>query len=251
MPEIPVDESYNPFETRQIEKPAGIRKRDTPPEGWETLYPEPKKIWQEPEEQDTELFPEEGDNFISRSEFIQLSNKYILTPVKSGLMLIDQKLAYERILFEQFIFGLAHNRAIAQRELYPTRIDLDPEHYLLIREIKNDLAMLGIEIGDLGSNTIVVNSCPAGIESPELRDLVESLLEEYKQTGQKVGTSATAAVAASLAKAASANSQKLLQPAEMQQLVDELFACENPNYSPGGKRILNIIQTEELQKYLN
>ena len=85
----------------------------------------------------------------------------------------------------------------------------------------------------------------------ELRDLVESLLEEYKQTGQKVGTSATAAVAASLAKAASANSQKLLQPAEMQQLVDELFACENPNYSPGGKRILNIIQTEELQKYLN
>ena len=177
----------------------------------------------------------------SQSQYIQVKNRYILTPVKSGVMLVDQKLAYERILYEQFIYSVAHNHGIAQRQLYPAKIDLDPAHYLLIREIKDELALLGIDLGDLGGNTIVVNSCPAGIESNDLPGLVESLLEEYKQTGQKPGASVTKAVAASLAKAASAGYVKAMQASEMQQLVDELFACENPNYATDGKKITKII----------
>ena len=251
-PEIEIDYNYNPFDSpgSGSKFPAGNRSKAVP-EGWERLYTETEKEIGDNLSGENVLFPSEGESeAITKSNYIQLRSRYIVTNVKSGLMLIDQKLAYERILYEQLIQSVAHNKALAQRELYPTKIDLDTEHYMLITEIKNDLALMGIDIGDLGKNTVVINSCPAGIESDDLKELIESLLEEYKNTQQKVGSSATKSVATSLAKAASAGFIKKLFPEEMQQLVDELFACENPNYSPDGKKILTIVKVEELEKFL-
>ncbi len=251
-PEIDINYTYNPFESNA----AGNRYKSEKhaqqmPDGWENLYPDIEKNGREEVPESNELFSQEEEaDVLPRTEYIQLRGRYILTPVKSGLLLIDQKLAYERILYEQLIQSVAHNQGLAQRELYPARIDLDVEHYLLIREIKDDLALMGIDISDLGQNTIVVNSCPAGIECSDLKELVESLVEEYKNTDQKVGSSATKLVAASLARAASAGFEKKMYAEEMQQLVDELFACENPNYSPGGKKLLSLVRLEELEKYL-
>jgi len=247
-PEIPVDQQYNPFQSDQ--KGSGSYRKNTPPEAWEKLYSQQEEIRGHQGEPGQELFQEEEQAAQKPAEFIQFGKRLIITPVKSGLMLIDQKLACERILYEQFIQSVAHNRGIAQKELYPKKLDLDPGDYLLVNEIKEELGMLGIEIGDLGSNTIVINSCPAGIESNDLRGMLETLLEEYKQTQQKPGSSAVKAVASSLARAATAGEQKSLQHNEIQQIVDELFACENPNYSTDGKKIMTIIAHEELDKYL-
>jgi DNA mismatch repair protein MutL len=216
------------------------------------------------------LYPEfEGQSFASRSdeatlfheeeaqteirnpEYIQVHNRYILTCVKSGIMLIDMRRAYERILYEQFIHSLAHNRGIAQRELYPAKLDLDPSDYLIIQEIKDDLGLLGIDIGDLGKNTIAVNSCPAGFDTPDLKELIESLLEEYKETEHRVGSSVRKAVAHALARAASKGLVRELHTQEVAQLVDELFACENPSYCPGGKKIISILNLNEIDGMLN
>jgi len=251
-PEIEVNHSYNPFETKSQGKGYSSGKSvKTLPEGWENLFSGFDDNNGEEIPKSDELFPsaEEEEGGL-KSDYMQLRSRYILTPVKSGLMLIDQKRAYERILFEQLIRSVAQNQGISQRELYPAKIDLDPEHYLLIREIKEELELMGIDISDLGQNTIVVNSCPAVIECDDLRELIESLLEEYKNTEQKIGASATKSVASSLAKAASAGFQRKLHSEEMQQLVDELFACENPNYSPGGNKVLSIVKMTELEKFL-
>ena len=252
IPEIEVNHHYNPFEpATQGKQYSSGKAGKNPPEEWESLYPDFERENKEEVPETGELFTQNEENEVSaRSGYIQLRSRYILTPVKSGLMLIDQKLAYERILYEQLIQSVAHNQALAQRELYPTKLDLDPEHFLLIQEIKDDLALMGIDISDLGQNTVVVNSCPAGIECNDLKELIESLLEEYKNTNQKVGSSATKLVASSLAKAASAGFEKRLYAEEMQQLVDELFACENPNYSPTGKKLLSIVSMEDLGKFL-
>ena len=251
-PEIEVNYDYNPFKFATQGKRFSSGKTDKiPPDEWERLYPDFNRENKEEAPETGELFIQNDENEVfTRSGYIQLRSRYILTPVKSGLMLIDQKLAYERILYEQLIQSVAHNQGLAQRELYPTKLDLDPEHFLLIQEIKDDLALMGIEISDLGQNTVVVNSCPAGIECNDLKELIESLLEEYKNTNQKVGPSATKLVAASLAKAASAGFEKKLYAEEMQQLVDELFACENPNYSPTGKKLLSILRMGDVEKFL-
>ncbi len=251
-PEIETNHAYNPFEPASTGKGYSSGKApQTPPDGWESLYPEFDVDSKGEVPESRELFSQEDDNeVIANSEYVQLRGRYILTPVKSGLMLIDQKLAYERILYEQLIQSVARNQGLAQRELYPTKIDLDSGHYLLIMEIKDDLTLMGIDISDLGQNTIVINSCPASIECNDLKELIESLLEEYKNTNQKIGSSATKLVASSLAKAASAGFEKRLFTEEMQQLVDELFACENPNYSPTGKKLLSIVRIEELEKFL-
>jgi DNA mismatch repair protein MutL len=251
-PNIPVDPKYDPFQTltgSEKKKNTGFTRQNPVHEDWQQPFTGVANSAGREEKLIPDLFPEE-ETGLSPSQFMQFNNRYILTPVKSGLMIIDQKLAYERILYEQFIHSVANNHGIAQRELYPTKIDLDPGDYLLINEIKDELSMLGIDISDLGSNTIIVNSCPAGLKYPELSDMLEVLLEDYKQTEQHVGTSVILTLAASLAKAASAGGQQNLQEAEMRQLVDELFACENPNYSIEGKKIMSIIQKDEIEQYL-
>jgi DNA mismatch repair protein MutL len=252
QPTIEVNPDYNPFEVNQLDRDKGVHSRKTPPEEWERLYGNADEANQQHNQVQTQLFQPDEEQPVetNRPEYIQVRNRYIVTSVKSGLMVIDQKLAHQRILYEQFIQSVAHNCNLAQRELYPSKIDLEPSDYMLIKEISEELAALGLEISDLGSNSIVVNSCPAGFECPDLGDLIESLLEEYKATGQKVKNSATKTLAASLSRAASIDHGKVLHHHEMQQLVDELFACENHNYTPNGKRIVAIVSLGELEKLL-
>jgi DNA mismatch repair protein MutL len=252
-PEIPVNDTFDPFDSHPVSRrTAETRQKHTPPERWQTLYPEFEGAGNIPYAETSSLFKEEEtESHVRKPEYIQIQNKYILTSVKSGVMLIDLRRAYERILYEQFIQSLAHNQGIAQRELFPVKVDLDPTHYMLIQEMKEDMAFLGIDIGDLGHNTIVVNSCPEGIDTPDLGGLIESLIEEYKETGQQTGTSISKAVAAALAKAASKELNRNLHTQEIAQLVDQLFACENPNYCPGGKKIISILKLDELENILN
>jgi DNA mismatch repair protein MutL len=139
---------------------------------------------------------------------------------------------------------------MAQMELYPVKIDLDTEHYMLAKEIKDELLILGIDISDLGPTTIAVNSRPSEFGNAVLQDVIEQLLEEYKMTENKIGTSVTDSLAASLARVGAINYGKVLQASEMQHLVDELFACENPNYSPSGKKTIVIMKLEEIDKLL-
>lgn len=248
-PEIKTDSSYNPFEESSNRQFTEYRKKENiVPDGWESLYNDTANIKREDNEIQATLFGQFDENGIDipKPEYIQIRNKYIITPVRSGMMIIDQKLAHERILYEQFIQSVAHNHSLAQRELYPTKIDLDPGDYLVVQDIREELMNLGIDISDLGSNTIVVNSCPAGLHYSNHHDLLEMLIEEYKETHQKIKGSATITLAATLAKAGAVEYGKPLQYKEMQQLVDELFACENHNYSPGGKKIITILPLEEI-----
>jgi DNA mismatch repair protein MutL len=249
VPDIQVDFNYNPFKTvTHPDRQNSSLQKASLPDDWQKLYPEFEGQSFSDTIQVGSIFQEEENEAeISRPEYIQLHNKYILTSVKSGVMLIDRNRAYERILYEQFIQSLAHNQLIAQRELYPLKMELDPANYLIIQDIKEDLALLGVELSDLGHNTIVVNSCPNGLDAPDLGELIESLLEEYKETGSRSGRSVRTSVAASLAKAASRGINRNFHVRETSQLVDELFACENPGYTPGGKKIIHILKLNEIE----
>ena len=259
-PEIPIDYSFNPFETntpkggKKTNYSDGFSSRQEIPDNWEKLYDGLVSKQEEnlPSE-DQFLFGNEqqnGQKTYSGQDYLQFKGKYVLTPVKSGLMMIDQRKAHVRILFEQIIRNLAMNNSASQRLLYPEKIDLNNEDYHLFQQMTDNLNAIGFDISDMGSNSILVNGVPEFGDN-SAQQLIELLIEEYKQTENAVKGNARERIALSMARASAIDYGKMLTIEEMQHLVDELFACENPNYTPTGKKILAILNTSEFEKFFN
>lgn len=258
FPEITVNPEYNPFEqekkiTSQSYSGTGTPRQDV--SGWESLYTN--------REEDNNIdnlqfsFGRGEESFnAGRTTFngkraMQLKQKYILSPVKSGLMVIDQKRAHERILYEKFIEVLKSDSVASQQQLFPQTIDLEAGDATLLREIIDDLLALGFDIREFGRNTFIINGTPGVLDvgSPEL--IVERLLEEYKNSPVDARAKAREQVAISLAKASALNYGTELKQDEIDHLIDNLFACATPNYSPEGKKVITIIPLGDIEKSFN
>ncbi|MFW6246299.1 MAG: DNA mismatch repair protein MutL, partial [Tangfeifania sp.] len=187
----------------------------------------------------------------SGKKVLQLKQKYILTPVKSGLMVIDQKRAHERILFEKFMEVLKSDSVASQQQLFPQTIELNAGDAALLKDILDDLLSLGFDIREFGKNTFVVNGTPGvlDVSSPEI--IVEKLLEEYKNSPVDASAKAKEQVAISLAKASALDYGTDLEQEEIDHLIDNLFACATPNYSPEGKKVLTIQPLDDIEKMFN
>ena len=246
VPEISYNRDYNPFDEEM--KYSGTLQQNNL-KSWEKLYttdglPVSEIIPpSQPEQQQLSLTPQNHTD-----TFIQLKCKYILTPVKSGLMVIDQHRAHERILFEKFIRSLAMNYPLAQHTLFPETIELNEADYIILKEILDDLHTIGFDIRDFGSNSIVIGGYPGDSHNENPRDLIEKFLEIYKGTETDIKVSVREKIARSLASAGAFSYGEVLSPIAMQDLVDNLFACESPGYSPSGKPVISIIGIEELER---
>ena len=240
-PSIEIDPRYDPFageermsnQNRIIER---FEKENN--SGWEKLYtaleheePEPARIGTE-------------------RKFFQIKNKYIVCPVKSGLMLIDQKRAHERILYERFLENLNNNRSISQTELYPVSIELNPADIFVLKEIEDNIRILGFNFQFSEKNMISITGRPSEIGSVDPVMTLEILLEEYKKTQSDPSTGIREKVAAAMAGASAIPYGKVLLKNEMEDLFDTLFSCKAPNYSPKGKPVINILTLEEIDKRL-
>jgi DNA mismatch repair protein MutL len=261
-PSVDINKDYNPFdEEKNRFQHSGFppHKKEKIPEGWEKLFEEQTISNKEngseesiyPENQQTQTSAinteETGANGGSKG-FFQLKGKYILTQVKSGMMIIDQKRAHERILFEQFLEAIETQKGIGQKTLYPETVELDPSDHALISDIQDDLGAIGFDIRDFGSNTVVIHGVPAHLGEQKGASVLEALIEEYKQTQNDIKGSIHENIAQSLAKASSINYGTILAGEEMRELTDNLFACKMPNYSPSGNLIINIVSIEEVDK---
>ena len=259
FPDIQINPDYNPFNTEQSgsggswSQPTTYREKRNL-ENWEDLYSGAQLKLKPEEEKEPEPSPREDDLYASsREQFsgkkvMQLKQRYILTPVKSGLMVIDQKRAHERILFEQFMEVLKSDSVASQQQLFPQTIELNPADAAILRDILEDLLSLGFDIRDFGKDTFIVNGTPGllDIGSPEM--IVEKLLEEYKNSPIDARTKAKEQIAVSLAKASALDYGVELKQEEVDHLIDNLFACSTPNFSPDGKKVLTIISTEDIEK---
>jgi DNA mismatch repair protein MutL len=250
VPEISYNHNYNPFD-EELKIPGVTGRNDNENlHHWEKLYTQegfPIKGADENVASSAQQSLSTGNNDHSTT-IIQLKNRFILTSVKSGLMLIDQRRAHERILYEQYIRSFAMNYPVAQHTLFPETFELDPADYLMLREIMDDLHAIGFDIRDFGSNTIVISGYPADCHKENPKELLEAFLEKYKSTDCDIKTSVRERIARSLAVAGAINYGEPLSRQVMQELVDGLFACESPGYSPSGKPIVVILAIEELEK---
>jgi DNA mismatch repair protein MutL len=239
-PPIEIDPRYDPFagddrpsdQNRLIER----FERESAA-GWQKLY-----AGHEREDQ-------ESERMLTDRKLFQIKNKYIICPVKSGLMIIDQKRAHERILFEQFLGNLESNRSLSQSQLFPVVITLDPADILILREIEDDLRLLGFAFEYSEGNTVTVTGKPSGVgDDPGM--MVEILLEEFKSTQSDPSEGAREKVAAAMAGASAIPYGKPLMKSEMEDLFDALFMCKAPNYSPKGRPVINILTLDEIDRRL-
>ena len=254
-PTIQVDPNYNPFEEEKkfsAGTGSSFQQKEKPSsENWEKLYNDFNRSSEETSVQPEEkLDIQHEDESFSGKSFIQFKNKYILSPVKSGLMVIDQKRAHERILFENFMGVLTSSEIASQQQLFPQTFELAADHAELLRSILKDLKALGFDIRDFGNNKFIINGTPGVLDTSSPLEIIEGLLEDMKSTATDLKEKAKEKVASSLARASAIAYGYVMRPEEINQLIDQLFACSSPNFSPSGKQVLTIMAIEQFEKLL-
>lgn len=203
------------------------------------------------------LFDSEIDNdettLVSDKSPIHYQYKasYIMTAVKSGLMIIDQHRAHVRILFEQMKRLHEGGHENIQKVLFPEVVDLTPSEITVLEEISEELTLMGFEILNLGGGSYSVNGIPAGLKDVNPLILFQDVLHSACDGKIDIRNNLLCDLCSTLARSAAIPHGQILSNAEMEDIVNRLFACENPNYTPNGKSIFTILGQKELENMLN
>jgi len=185
-----------------------------------------------------------------QKQLMQLHNKYIISQIKSGLMLIDQQAAHERILYERFIVHLEDRKGASQQSLFPQTVTLSPNDYELAKSLLDDIKSLGFEVREFGKNTLIIEGIPVDLGSNQINEtqLFEHLIEGFKNSQQELKLDKRDALARSMARNSAIKSGVVLGQEEMNMLIEQLFACKAPNFSIGGKPVIQTMTLLELDK---
>ena len=250
-PQVNINPNYNPFKQNSYSRP--------PKMDWEALYNDFEKDVEADEEdstqasslnisQDQHSLPEMTAQVFP--DYYQYKQKYIFTSVKSGLMIIDQRRAHVRILFDKYLENIVQKKGTSQRVLFPEMIELTASEAAILPSISEDMESLGFEMSNLGSNTYAIQGVPSEIENPDVVKLIKSMLENITETGLDIKSEIQEKLALSFAQSVAINYGKLLSVEEITDIVNRLFGCTTPNYTPDGKKIISVIVDEELDKRL-
>lgn len=201
-----------------------------------------------------ELFPSavssESADAPSTSGLYQFKGRFIVTSVKSGLMLIDQHRAHVRILFERYIRQMESSGGVSQGLLFPELIQLTAAEDAMLKTILPDLQAVGFDLSSLGGNSYSISAIPAGTEGLDAAGLVHSMVTSAieHEGGGEVGAEVRTSVALSLARSAAIVHGQILTAAEMDELVASLFVCATPGYTPDGQTVLTVFSLDEIDK---
>lgn len=185
-----------------------------------------------------------------QNKILVIQKKYIVTPVKSGLLVINIRRANERILYERYLESVVEQQPITQQSLFPQTIKLSHEEYLIMIDSLSLTEKLGFDIRDFGNDSVIVYGLPDGFSADDeaVKIAVDALIASLKE--DEYLSDNKPEIAANLAKSAAAGDKKALNQEEAQILVDQLFACRESSTAPDGRKCMSIITIEELEKRL-
>jgi DNA mismatch repair protein MutL len=262
-PVIAFNPDFNPFAKTERQSPfqrepngggasyAERSNRSNPiPLNWEKLY---EIATRDTAAVQAELHPEESvtvnEQEIAKSsdkQFFQIHNRFIMSQIKSGFMLINQQAAHERILYERFLNQLQNHSGVSQQSLFPQSLTLNGADFELLKELMPDIRALGFDIREFGKNTVVVEGIPADLNNVGEHELLEHLLEGFKNNQSILKLDRRDNLARSLARNAAIKAGTKLSAEEMNQLTDQLFACQMPNVALNGKPVISTFTLNEL-----
>lgn len=277
-PKVHYNTDFNPFKTTSA--PAyGGNNYSRPKTDWQELYagleknsrmnnlpekqPGEDDAWNipstspsEPVWQSSPVSVPLGDTFQAGKEVaiemgnqhLQFKGRYILTSVKSGLMLIDQHRAHVRVLYERYLEQITRKQGISQGVLFPEIVQLPVSEAAILESILEDLNAVGFDLSSLGGGSYAINGIPAGVEGLNPVELVRSMVHTAMEKGNDVKEEVQTLLALTLAKASAIVYGQVLSNDEMASLVDNLFASPAPNFTPDGRIVLATIKEEEIEK---
>ena len=196
------------------------------------------------------IYDEHPDAVITEkaAQHYQYKGTYILTSVKSGLMIIDQHRAHVRILYDKYMEQIQKHVGLSQRMLFPDMIHFSPSEVPVLEEIMDDLTSLGFELSSLGGGTYSINGVPADIEGLNPEQLITNIVHSAIEKGCKVKEEVQSMIALSMARASAIVAGQVLSNDEMNALVDGLFSAPSPNYTPDGKTVLALMNDDDIEK---
>lgn len=240
VPQPSYNPSYNPFKQHQ---PAERAKKVIG--GWEKLY---DQLPEQPQElpMEMEMFEVEEKSPVH----YQYKGKYIMTAVKSGLMIIDQYRADVRIRYERYMVQLESQSVNSQRMLFPEVVQFSASDAVVLEKVLPELQAMGFELTDLGQYSYGIQAIPAGLDGLNYVQLIQEMLSDTIEKGLGDLHDIHSSLALSLARHAAIPQGQILNNEEMENIVNELFACSNVNYTPDGKAILCILPQREIEQLL-
>lgn len=258
-PTVNFNPSYNPFKETKSSKSSAASQTQ-----WEELYKglnedfstDTENVLSAPNQSDEQsIFTSNETGKASVAEerspaHYQYKGCYIMTAVKSGLMIIDQHRAHVRILYEQYLKQLKEHTAHTQKMLFPEMVNLPTSNEAALQKVLSEMQTMGFELSNMGGGSYAVNGIPAGIEGLNISALVGDMVASTLEDGSSVNEEIDKALALSLARNAAMPHGQVLGNEEMENLVNELFACNNVNYTPTGKTILTILKQLDIEKML-
>jgi DNA mismatch repair protein MutL len=237
--------SYKSYNTPEFKKSSAS--------GWERLFEgniTPKKSVEQPSGEETEVITfqsratqEENREFLqavpeedSTGTTFQVELNYIVAQMSTGMLILDQQIAHERILYERYIKQLNAAQGPSQQCLFPPTVQLSQSDFALVMDILPELHSLGFMVAEFGKETIIIQGVPADIQSKSEKELFEGLIEQYKNFKNELSLDNRENLARSLARKSSLKRGQKLNSQEMETLVGQLFACQNPNYGLSGNK---------------
>ena len=278
-PEDGIDPTYNPFKPQSKSSASGGSSyhpqsagnfggySSNPLPDWEKLYQNFEKGKQEGiasiTEQDVEdSFSDIGEvepvnngvqaeiitPDMSSSMCMQMKGRYILSPIKSGLMIVDQHRAHVRVLFEQYIKQLDATTISSQRVLFPEVLQLTTSQNIILKELEPEMEKIGFNLAQLSGNDWSINAVPAGMENVNIKDTILQVIDEVSMGGTSITTKVYESIALRVAKSAAIPYGKTMLQEEMDTLLSKLLCLPNPNYTPDGKTIISVLSNDQLEK---
>ena len=258
VPKVEVDRSFNPFQEETASKARAVAYKKEPTTSWESLYVglESKgndskqdftEVQFESEEQTASIF--DDDNQVEQTNTTyQLHNKYIVSAIKSGMLVIDQHRAHQRVLYEDFLKNLTIKEAASQQLLFPLQLHFSPQDIVIINQLKNDLEHTGFVFSSVKEEFVDITGVPVGVPESEVSIILEQLISDVENEVPDSNFSATDLLAKSMAKSLAIKTGQSLQKDEQEHLVNKLFACKEPSVSPTNRTTFITMSVDELDK---
>ena len=254
-PKISLNPHYNPFKSSPSSgKPTAVKPVD---EQWEQLYEGLND--QDSVEREADIFELESETEINTSQSIlaekspahyQYKGKYVMTAVKSGLMIIDQHRAHVRVLYERYLEQIQQQTSHSQKVLFPEVLQFPVSDEVILEKLLPEMSKMGFELDNLGGGSYAVNAIPTGLDGVNPLHLVQDMVFSAKEKGVKALDEVHQSLALTLARNAAIPQGQVLSNEEMETLVNDLFACSNVNYTPDGKNVLCILKQQEIEHLL-
>ena len=242
---------YNVFtdkdQAHKIERRDSLRQ-------WKDLYEIAQAPLPQPEVQTIAsqggMYAESESKTETNGNMLLIHGDLLATTVKSGLMLIHIRRAQERIWYERLLAEWHSQDAPSQRVLFPTSYEMPPQDAVLLAQVLPDMARIGFDIAPFGQHTFVVQGVPAGMPAGEEKNVLDEVIEHLKHESADAIDKRTELLLAHMARRLSRNKHAIMQPDGQRALVDELFACSQPEYSPAGKKVFVMVRRDELDAML-